>query len=75
MVLAEGGEGGAAAASADGGSAGGGAVWVPPPAEHAAAGGGAVAVARDELRCARADLEAGRLEAQQLRAELEVCLP
>ena len=51
----------------------------PPPGSGAvlsapaAAGGGAVAAARDELRCARADLEAGRLEAKQLRAELEVC--
>ena len=65
--------GGAAAASGDGSAGGGAAVWVPPPPDHAAvAGGGAVAEARDELRCARADLDAGRLEAKRLKAELEV---
>ena len=67
-------EGGAAAASGDGSAGGGGsAVWIPPPPDHAAsAGGGAVAEARDELRCAHADLEAGRLEAKRLKADLEL---
>ena len=63
VTLAEGG-------GYEGGSA---ALWIPPPPDlAAAAGGGAVAEARDELRGAHAELEAGRLEAKRLKSELEV---
>ena len=70
VTLAEGGAAAASGGSSEGGSA---ALWIPPPPDlAAAAGGGAVAEARDELRGAHAELEAGRLEAKRLKSELEV---